>query len=87
MNYAKPLPKLKDIRRLSQAIDVFPVSTRRSIGIAEALGYGKEVTGFLKLFRGEFESRADFYARTSELVMLIREERRQPKEGILSRQD
>lgn len=87
MNYTKPLPELKDLRRLSNTLDNFPLSIRRAVAAAIASGHKNELIDFLKLFHGNFESRADFYARTSELVMLIKEEQRQPEEGILSRQD
>ncbi len=87
MNYTKLLPEPKDLKRLSDSLDDFPLSVRRTIVAAIAGGYKNEVIDFLKLFHGEFESRADFYTRTSELVMLIKEERRQPEEKVLSPQD
>lgn len=84
MNYTKQLPKLSDLRKLSDSLDKFPVSVRRVVTKAVIDGYKNELIDFLKLFQGEFESRSDFYARTSELVMLIKEENKQPEESILS---
>ncbi|HEX5797257.1 MAG TPA: hypothetical protein VFX86_02610 [Candidatus Saccharimonadales bacterium] len=87
MNYNEPLPKLEELGRLSQEVGRFPIATRKIVSIARELDYSEEVINLLKLFRGEFESRADLYARTSELALLISEERKQPKEGVLSQQD
>lgn len=87
MNYTKPLPKSTDLKRLSGRLDDFPMSVRRTITTAIATGHKNDVIDFLKLFHGSFESRADFYARTTELVMLIIEEKKQPEEKILSPQE
>ncbi|HET7673502.1 MAG TPA: hypothetical protein VFK11_03260 [Candidatus Saccharimonadales bacterium] len=87
MNYNKPLPKPEDLNRFANAVDTFPISVQRTVNIARTLGYKNDLIEFLKLFSGEFESRADLYARTTELVLLIREENKQPGEGMLSQQD
>jgi hypothetical protein len=87
MNYTKSLPEVEDLRRLSGSLNDFPISVHRTVAVAIASGYKNEVIDFLKLFQGSFESRADFYARTTELVMLIKEEKRQPEETVLSSQD
>ncbi|HEX5456434.1 MAG TPA: hypothetical protein VFW77_03655 [Candidatus Saccharimonadales bacterium] len=87
MNYTRQLPKFSDLRRLAQAVDEFPASISRVVAVARTIGMGSEVIGLLKLFHGEFETKADLYARTSELVLLIQEENKQPEEGVLSPQD
>lgn len=87
MNYTKPLPESEDLRKLSESISRFPLKVQKTILIAKKSGYGTEVVEFLKLFHGSFESRGDLYTRTSELVMLIKEENKQPEETVLSPQD
>lgn len=87
MNYTRQLPRFSDLRRLAQTAGEFPASVEEIIAVARAIGLGDEVIEFLKLFQGEFETKADLYARTSELVLLIREENKQPEEGVLSQQD
>lgn len=87
MNYTKPLPESSQLRDLSEAIGTFPIRAGRLAAIARAEGFGSPTVELLNLFRGEFESRADLYARTSELVVLIKEEQTQPEEKVLSPQD
>jgi hypothetical protein len=87
MNYTRQLPKFSDLRRLARVVDEFPVSADEVVGTAKSIGMGDEVIEFLKLFHGNFETKADLYARTSELVLLIQEENKQPEEEVLSRQD
>lgn len=87
MNYTKQLPRFSDLRRLAQATNEFPASVDQVVAVAETIGMGSDVVEFLKLFHGNFETKADLYARTSELVLLIQEENKQPEEGVLSQQD
>lgn len=87
MKYYHKLPKLDELNRLSQALAGFPVSVARAVRTAEGNGCSRETIDFLNLFHGEFESRSDFYARTTELAVLIREEQDQPEEVVLSQQD
>jgi uncharacterized protein (DUF1697 family) len=87
MNYTKQLPRVSDLRRLARAVDEFPADVDDVVSIAETIGMGDEVIDFLKLFHGNFETKADLYARTSELILLIQEENKQPHEEMLSPQD
>lgn len=87
MNYTKQLPDVDDLQKLAGSVEDFPRKTNEIIGLAKNQGYGSEIIDFLKLFHGSFESRGDFYARASELVMLIKEERKQPEEQTLTPQD
>lgn len=87
MNYTKQLPDVSELQKLAGVATDFPKKTNDIVGLAKNQGYGSEIIDFLKLFHGSFESRGDFYARTSELVMLIKEERKQPEEQVLSSQD
>jgi hypothetical protein len=87
MNYTKQLPKFSDLRRLARVVDEFPANVDDVVAMAKTIGMGDEVIEFLKLFHGNFETKADLYARTSELVVLIQEENKQPREEVLSQQD
>lgn len=87
MNYTKPLPEAEELKELSESVSDFPISTNRLLQIAEASPHSNELVNFLRLFHGEFESRADLYARATELIFLIKEENRQPEEQVLSPQD
>lgn len=91
MAYLLRLPRQAEIRRLAQYITSFPATTEYIIQRAKQLDLSTDLQYFLRQFyqgnRPEvFDSRADFFTRATELAMLIKEEREQPKETLLSPQ-
>lgn len=91
MTYLLTLPRQGEIRLLAQRIARFPASADYIIRLAKQLDCSSDLIYFLRLFyegnRPEvFESREDFFTRATELAMLIREERKQPTEALLSPQ-
>lgn len=74
-------PKLKDLRKLSRSINDYPVNIDTVIDSAYKLKSNGDMIAFLELFIDEgkttFDSRRELFERTSELAMIIQEEREQ----------
>ena len=91
MTYLLLLPRQGEIRQLARQITRFPTTADHIIRIAKQYDYSDDLVYFLRQFyEGKqpevFESREDFFNRATDLAMLIREERKQPTEVLLSPQ-
>lgn len=92
MAYKNKLPTLSEICKIAQSIQEYPTTTSTIIQTSKKMGYGDDTVAFFGMFKtggrdDEFDGRSDLYSRAAELAFLICEERSQPKEGVLSRQD
>ena len=86
MIYNKQLPDERELSRLMEAITHYPIEVSALIDLAHDLRCSDELIDFLQLFRvdgSQFSSRDDFESRTSELELIIAEEREQSREGLL----
>jgi len=87
MVYSKKPPELKDLRDIASAIKSWPAKASELATAAVLLGHSKETVDLIKQFsignRDEvFQSREEFYVRSTELALLIREETAQPVESL-----
>jgi len=74
-------PKLKELRKLSRSITNYPATVNDVIEGAYKIKSNGDLISFLELFLDDgkdiFDSRQDLFERTSELAMIIDEERAQ----------
>lgn len=74
-------PKLKELRKLSRSITSYPATVYEVIDSAYKLKSSGDLISFLELFiddgKDVFDNRQELFERTSELAMIIDEERLQ----------
>lgn len=88
MVYAKQLPPMRQLRKISQQAS-FPATRAEFEEVAQRMELPRSVMDFLKLFPADetFESRVEFVARCEELEILITQIREAPQEILHSQQD
>ena len=74
MQYNKPLPSIRKLKKLAEWDGPFPMKSYRVIVGADRYGFDDDTIGFLKLFPHNtvFKSRSDFLARCEKLQTMIR---------------
>ena len=85
MSYTKRLPQLSGLARLSDYA-LFPATVAELRGVAYKHKASQSIIDFLALFSpgDSFGSRQDFLTSCEELELLIREERKMPREAVLA---
>lgn len=87
--YSRPLPRLDNILWLTQLARPFPTTADHIIKAAKKWRFSKSTVDFLGLFPHDtkFEDGEEFFARSQDLQLLIRQERDAPIEHLKSPQD
>lgn len=85
MMYTKRLPQLSRLRTVSECAR-FPVTAGELCDVAYNQKAPQSVIDFLVLFSpsDSFHSQQDFLTSCEELELLIREERKMPREAVLA---
>ncbi len=89
MTYDKPLPAIRQLKKLAEWDGPFPMKGYRMVIGADRYGFDNNTITFLELFPHDevFRSRSDFIKRCEALESLIRSEREMPAEQLRSPQD
>ena len=76
MLYNRPLPPIRDLKKLATWDGPFPMKGYRAVIGADRYGFDDDTIRFLQLFPHDavFQNRDDFLQRCEELEGLIREE-------------
>lgn len=87
--YIKPLPRIDNILWLAKLARPFPTTAGEILTIAKKWNFSRSTLDFLKSFPKdeEFRDIEDFVTRSEELELMIREERKMPREILRSPQD
>lgn len=74
MNYEKPLPSIRKLKKLAEWDGPFPMKSYRLIVGANRYGFDDDTILFLQLFPHDdvFKSRSDFLDRCEQMAALIR---------------
>lgn len=88
MTYSKLLPGEPSLLRLARLVE-FPATREDIAYVAKQACFPRSVVEFLALFSDEdlFENGVDFMNQCEEVKMLIRQQRKTPKEFVYSQQD
>ncbi len=89
MIYAKRLPGIYELKRLSRSVGDYPVSRDELLAAALKGNFSAEVIDIVSQFADDllFKTPTDFIAQAEGLAMLLQEEREMPPEILHSPQD
>lgn len=87
--YTTPLPRLRDLLKVGQAVNYFPATRNTVLRAAVMVDAPEEVIEFLLHFPSyaTFDSRSNFMLKCEELELLINEERLAEPEYLHSQQE